>query len=69
VKNIWRKEAFTKRKKEEEEEEEEEEEDMAKTVKLTEREVSTHSQRYALIQLTAACAHSLLSVSSMFLFG
>jgi hypothetical protein len=41
---------------------------MAKTGKLTEREVSTHSQRYALIQLTAACAHSLLSVSSMFLF-
>lgn len=34
-----------------------------KKKKLTEREVSTHPQLYALIQSLSACAHSLLSAS------
>ena len=48
--------------------EEEEEETRQKWEYMTEREVSTHSQKYALIQLPAACAHSLLSVSSVSFF-
>ena len=47
---------------------EEEGETRQKWEYVTEREVSTHSQKYALIQLPAACAHSLLSVSSVSFF-